>query len=179
MLDFAAVNLSLGALAGFDYQPLSKEGPGALRANDSLECLISIRDGYLLLHVPVFYLDEMETEDMRGETAEEVDFYQEEIDHLSHFLAANRYGGASRGMSFCLDAESGAVLLSCKALCAELTPNGLQQLLRSLFLLALKQRVERFPDEVEPDLARLCADDKAPVSPDQEHFRAFLTGDLV
>ena len=179
MLDLAAVNLSLGALAGFAYQPVSAEGPGVLQANDDMLCVISVEGDYLHLHAPVFYLDEMETEDIRSETAEEVDFYQEEIDRLSHFLEANRYGGASRGMSFCLDAESGALLLSCKALCAALTPNGLQQLVRSLFMLVLKQRVDLFPGEVDPDLARLCADDKAPLSPDQEHLRAFLAGDLV
>lgn len=179
MLDLATVNLSLGALSGFAYQPAAEDEPGLLRANDDLACFISIRDGYLRLQAPVFYLDELETEDVRSETAEEVDFYQEEIDQVNHFLEANRHGGASRGMSFCLDVESGAILLSCKALCAALTPNGLQQLVRSLFMLALKQRLELFPDEVDPALARLCADDEAPVSPGQEHFMAFLGGNLV
>ncbi|MCY4363361.1 MAG: hypothetical protein OXE42_14490 [Gammaproteobacteria bacterium] len=179
MLDLATVNLSLGALTGFAYRPVAADEPGLLRANDNLACSISIRDDYLRLQTPVFYLDELETEDVRSETAEEVDFYQEEIGQLSHFLEANRYGGASRGMSFCLDAESGAVLLSCKALCAALTPNGLQQLVHSLFMLALKQRVELFPDEVDPELARLCADDKPQLAPDLERFSAFLDGNLV
>ena len=97
MLDLAAVNHSLGSLAGIVYQPAGADEAGIIYANDSLACFISDRGDHLYLRAPIVYPDELESEDFRSESGEDAEFYQEQIGHLRYFLEANRYGGVSRG----------------------------------------------------------------------------------
>ena len=155
MLDIASVNRSLGSLEGIVYQPVDADEDGILYANDSLVCLISDRNDHLYLRAPVVFPDELESEDFRSETGEDSGFYQEETGHLRYFLEANRYGGVSRGLCVCFDSELEAITLAGRALYTALTENGLQQLIYSLFLIVLKQRLELFPDEVDPAVAQL------------------------
>ena len=167
MLDIASVNRSLGSLDGMVYQPASADEDGVLYAGDSLACVISRRGDYLTLRSPIVYPDELESEDFRGESGDDSGFYREQIGHMSYFLQANRYGGAGRGACVCFDPELEAVILACRARCKALTENGLQQLIYSLFMIVLKQRLELFPDEVDPGLARLAQGGPEPGSLDQ------------
>ena len=167
MLDLASVNQSLGALAGAHYQPAAEKEVGAFYADDSLVCFISGYSEYLHLRVPILYPDELENEDIRSETEEDTDFYQEEVTRFDYFLHANRYAGNSRGLCVCLDPELDAISLNCKALLAVLTENGLQQLIYSMFMIVLKQRIDLFPDEVAPALAQLVSGNSVPLSLDE------------
>ena len=174
MLDIASVNHSLASLEGIVYQPAGADEAGIIYANDSLACFISGHDDYLYLRSPIVYHDELESEDFRSETGEDSGFYQEEVEHLSYFLRANRYAGSSRGLCVCFDPELEAITLVCKALYSALTENGLQQLIYSLFMIVLKQRLELFPDEVDPGVARLLSGAHGPGSLDR--LGEFLEG---
>ena len=164
MLDIVSVNRSLGSLEGIVYQPAGTDEDGILYANDSLVCIVSDRSDHLYLRAPIVYPDELESEDFRSETGEDSGFYQEETGHLRYFLEANRYGGASRGQCVCFDPELEAVTLVCRVLYPALTENGLQQLIYSLFMIVLKQRLELFPDEVDQGVAQLVAGSQNPGS---------------
>jgi len=150
------IDRSLGDMAGVVYQPPDADaGVGALYANDSLIVFIHLHDDHLRLVAPIIYCDELESEDFRTDVTDAADFYREEADHFSYFLAANRCAGASRGLCVSHDQDSNAVLLNCKALYAVLTPARLRALIRSLFGVVVAMRLERFPDEVDPELAQL------------------------
>ena len=164
MLDIASVNRSLGSLEGIVYQPAGADEAGILYANDSLACLLSDQGDYLYLRALIVYPDELESEDFRSDSGEDSGFYQEEIGRLNYFLKANRYAGASRGLCVCFDPELEAITLACKALYSALTENGLQQLIYSMFMIVLKQRLELYPDEVDPDVAQLPAGTHGPGS---------------
>ncbi len=146
-------------MADFLYQPPETDAEvGALYAADSLVVFIHLHDEHLRLVAPIVFCDELESEDFRTDVTGETDFYQEEADHFSYFLAANRCAGASRGLCVSHDQFSNAVLLNCKALYAALTPARLQALIRSLFGVVMAMRLQRFPDEVDPALAQLWND---------------------